>query len=73
MKTYCLKCRKYRKNIKPQINTTSNDKTIMIPKCTVCNNRKCRFIKKQEAKGLLSKLGIKIPLNKILISGDILF
>ena len=46
---------------------------MMISKCAVCNSRKCRFIKKQEAKGLLSKLGIKTPLNKISILGDILF
>ena len=73
MKTYCLKCRKSTKNIKPQINSTSNGKTMMISKCVVCNSRKCKFIKKQEAKGLLSKLSIKTPLNKIPLLGDILF
>ena len=31
------------------------------------------IVKNQEAKGLLSKLGIKTPLSKILILGDILF
>ena len=72
METYCLKCRKYTKNIKPQLSSTSNGKT-MISKGAVCNSKKCRFIKKQEAKGLLSKLGIKTPLNKIPILGDILF
>ena len=35
--------------------------------------RKSRFIKEQEAKGLLSKLGLKKPLNKIQLRGDILF
>ena len=35
--------------------------------------RKSRFIKEQEAKGLLSKLGLKKPLNKIPLRGDILF
>ena len=73
METYCLKCKKYTKNIKPQISSTSNNKTMMISKCTVCNSRKSKFIKKQEAKGLLSKLGIKTPLNKLPILGDILF
>ena len=45
----------------------------MISKCKICNSRKCIFIKKQEAKALLSKLGIKTPLNKIPLLGDILF
>ena len=33
--------------------------------CIMCGNKKSRFMKKQEAKGLLSKLGIKTPLSKI--------
>ena len=73
METYCLKCKKYTKNIKPQISSTSNNKIMMISKCAVCNSRKCKFIKKQEAEGLLSNLGIKSPLNKIPLLGDILF
>ena len=44
----------------------------MISKCKIYNSRKCKFIKKQEAKRLLSKLGIKTPLNKITLLGDIL-
>ena len=35
--------------------------------------KKLRFIKNQEAKGLLSNLFIKRPLNKVLLLGDILF
>ena len=46
---------------------------MILSKCEICNSRKSKFIKKQEAKGLLSKLGIKTPLNKIPILGDILF
>ena len=33
--------------------------------CSVCGNKKSRFVKKQEAKGILSFLGIKTPLSKI--------
>ena len=73
METYCLKCKKYTKNIKPQISSASNNKTMMISKFVVCNGIKCKFIKKQEAKGLLRKLGINTPLNKIPLLGDILF
>ena len=46
---------------------------MILSRCAICNSKKCRFIKKQEAKGLLSKLGIKTPLNKITLLGDILF
>ena len=35
--------------------------------------KKSRFIKEQEAKGLLSSLGLKTSLNKIPLLGDILF
>ena len=46
---------------------------MILSKCTICNSKKSKFINKQEAKGLLSKLGIKIPLSKVPILGDILF
>ena len=42
-------------------------------KCAICDSKKSRFIKNQEAQGLLSKLGIKTPLSKIPILGDVLF
>ena len=44
----------------------------MQSKCAVCGTKKSRFVKEQEAKGL-SNLGIKKPLNKIQLLGDILF
>ena len=37
----------------------------MQSKCSVCGIKQSRFVKKQEAKGLLNTLGIKTPLNKI--------
>ena len=73
MESYCLKCKKYTKNINPQLFSTSNGKTMILSKCGICNSKKSKFIKKQEAKGLLSKLGIKTPLSKIPLLGDILF
>ena len=39
----------------------------MQSKCSVCGIKKSRFVKEQEVKGLLSNLGIKTPLNKILL------
>ena len=38
----------------------------------VCKTKKPKFIKKQEAKGLLSNLGIRMPLSKIPVLGDVL-
>ena len=37
----------------------------MQAKCPVCEIKKSRFVKEQEAKGLLSNLEIKTPLIKI--------
>ena len=73
MESYCLKCRKYTKNIDPQVSSTSNGKLMILSKCTICNGNKSKFINKQEAKGLLSKLGIKTPLSKKQILGNVLF
>ena len=46
---------------------------MILSKYAICGSKKSRFIKHQETKGLLSKLGIKTPLSKIPILGDILF
>ena len=73
MESYCLKCRKYTKNIDPQVSSTSNGKIMILSKCAICDSKKSKFIKQQKAKGLSSKLGIKTPLSKIPILGDILF
>ena len=54
MKSYCLKYRKNTENLNPRVSNTSNGRTIVLPKCAVCNSKKSRFIKSQEAKGLLS-------------------
>ena len=59
MLSYCLKCRK---------NTES-----ILSTCAICGSKKSNFIKEQQAKGLLSNLGLRTPLNKIPVLGDILF
>ena len=73
MISYCLKCIKNTENINPRVSKTSNGKTMLLSKCAICDSKKSRFIKNQEAKGLLSNLGIKTPLSKVPILGDILF
>ena len=73
MKSYCLKCRKNTENINPRVSKTSNGRTMVLSKCAICGSKKSRFIKNEEAEGLLSNLGIKTPLGKVPILGDILF
>ena len=70
--SYCLKCKKNTENIDPKISSTSNGKAMILSNCKICGSKKSRFIKNQEAKGLLSKLGIKTSLSKVPILGDIL-
>ena len=65
MKTYCLKCKTNTDNIDPKMFKTKNNRLIMQSKCSVGGNKKSRFVKKQNAKGLSSNLGIKTPLSKI--------
>ena len=65
MLTYCVKCRKKAENLNSKIFKTKNGRLIMQSKCTDCGIKKSRFVKEQEAKGLLSNLGIKTPLSKI--------
>ena len=73
MTSQCLKCRKDTENINPRVLGTSNGKAMILSKCAICGNKKSRFIKNQEAKGLLSNLGVRTPLSKVPILGDILF
>ena len=73
MESYCLKCKKYTKNINPQVFSTSNGKMMILSKCAICGSKKSKSIRKQEAKGKLSSLGIKTPLSKIPLLGDVLF
>ena len=73
MKSYCLKCRKNTENINPRVSKTSNGRTMVLTKCAICGSKKSRFIKNQEAKGLLSNLGLRTPFSKVPILDDILF
>ena len=73
MESYCLNGRKNIENIGPEVSSTSNGKAMILSKCAICGSKKSRFIKNQEAKGLLSKLGIKKQLSKVPILGDMLF
>ena len=73
MLSHCLKWKKNTRNITLVVLNTSNGKTMILSKCAICGSKKSRFIKKQEASGILSSLGLKRPLNMILLLGDLLF
>ena len=64
MKIYCMKCKKVTENIDPKMARTKNNRLIMPGKYPVCGIKKSRLVKEQEAKGLLSNLGIKTQLSK---------
>ena len=60
-------------SIDPKVSATSNGRTMVLSKCAICGAKKSKFIKKQEAEGLLSNLDIRTLLSKIPLLGDILF
>ena len=67
MLSYCLKCKKSTESINPKVSKTTNGKAMILSTCAICGSKKSKFIKEQEAKGLL-----RTPLNKIPVLGDIL-
>ena len=73
MSSYCLKRRENTETINPRVSKTNNGKSMMLWKRSICGRKKTRFIKKQETSGILSNLGLKTPVHKIPLLGDILF
>ena len=39
MESYCLKCKKYTKNINPQVSSPSNGKLMILSKCAICGSK----------------------------------
>ena len=62
---YCLVCKKYTENTNPKIVRNRQNRLMMQSNCATCNSKKFRFIKEQQAMGILSNLGIKTPLSKV--------
>ena len=73
MKSYRLKCSKDTENVNPEVSSTSNGKAMILSKCATCCSKKPRFIKNQEAKGLLSNFSLKTQLGKVPILDNVLF
>ena len=57
----------------PKVARTKIGRKMVLSKCVVCDSKKSKIIKQQEASGLLSSLGRKIPLSKSPLAGLLLF
>ena len=64
MQTYSVSCRKNTENKNAKVIRTKNGRLQMKSQCSICGNKKSKFVKEQEAKGILSSLGIRTPLSK---------
>ena len=73
MLPFCLKCRKNTESKNPKVARTKNGRIMLLSKCAVCDGKKLKFIKDQEASRLLSSLGIMTPLSKIPLLCPVLF
>ena len=70
---YYLMCRKNTESKNPKVVKNKNRRTMLLSKIEVCNSKKLRFIKEQEASESLSTLGVKILLNRIPLMGPLSF
>ena len=68
--SFCLKCWKNTGSKSPKVSWTKNKR--ISSKCVVCDSKKSKFFKQQKASGLLPRLEIKTPLNKVLLLGNLL-
>ena len=44
---------------------TKNGRFMLSSKCSICGSKKSKFMKEQEAGGLLNNLGIRMPWSEI--------
>ena len=70
MKTYCLVkkvlfSKERTDNANPKVIKTKNGRLMISSNCSICGNKKSRFIEEQKAKGIISSLGIRTPLSNI--------
>ena len=52
----CLNRQKSTKSIDPKVSATNNGRAMILSKCAICGSKKSKFIKTQQAKGLLHSL-----------------
>ena len=68
-----MKCRKNIENKSPEVVKTNNSRIMLLSKYSVHNSKKFKYLKEQEARALLSSLGIRTPLIKVPLLGPLLF
>ena len=73
MVSYCLKCWKNTESQNLEVKKIKYGKFMLLSRCVLCGSKISKFMKDQEASGLLSQLGIRTPLTKILLLGNIMF
>ena len=73
MLLYCLKCRKNVESKNSKVPRVKNRSIILSSKCPVCDSKKSKFVKQQEASGLWNGFGIKTPLGEVPLVGPLLF
>ena len=73
MLSYCLKCWKNTDSKNPKVVRTKHGRIVLLLKSSVCNSKKSKFLKEQEAQRLLSSIEIKTPLSQITFLGSLFF
>ena len=68
-----MKCRKNTESRNPEVARRKNERIILLSKCARCNSEKSKYIKEEEASGLLNDLGQNTPLSKISLVAPLLF
>ena len=63
MNTYCLSCKKDTNNIDSKVIKTKNNRKMMLSRCSICNNKKSRFL--SEGSGLFDSLIYNTRQNKM--------
>ena len=63
--SFCLKCKRNTKTKDAKMIKTKNGRLALSSKCVVCGSKQSRYMKEQEAEGLLSNFEIKTTLSKI--------
>ena len=63
MNTYCLSCKKDTRNINPKVIKTKNNRKMLLPRCSICNNKKSAFVSR--GSGWRDSLGLNTPQNRM--------
>ena len=61
--TCCLSCKKDTRNINPKVIKTKSNKRVMSSKCSICKNKKSKFI--SQGSGLFDSLRLNTPQNRM--------